>query len=370
MASKEKSKSILDYVSENMQTFFDMPFTKVDALVLAQFIYMDFTKLVGKNCGVPVSQLYKAEEFEALTCDTFYPKRNVKLLTALCASPRFRDITLNLFTDKYNERIEEQFCAICFVLPTGENVISFRGTDTSLIGWKEDFNMAFLSPVPSHISAVNYLNETAKNISGDIYLVGHSKGGNLSRYALAFCEDSVKERVKSIYNFDGPGFVEPILEHDNYKKTSDKAYKFVPSGSAVGGILENSNAFDIIRSNGLGFFQHNPFSWVISENDFESCENFTAMSKHISNTFSQWFRDLNPSQTKILVDTVFSIISASNAKTVHQFARYAIREREVVTAQFKELDPEVAQYVKDALAIFAKIYFANVFTKKDEDEML
>lgn len=365
MPNKEKSKSILDYVKENFQTFTQLPFNKVDALVLAQFIYNDFSKLVGQNNGVSISSLYKAEEFEYLTCKTFYPKRNVNLLTALCASPRFRDITLNFFTDKYNEHIEEQFCAICFILPNGDNVISFRGTDTSLIGWKEDFNMAFLSPVPSHVSAVNYLNETAKNINGDIYLVGHSKGGNLSRYALAFCDESIKERIKFIYNFDGPGFVESILEHQNYKQTSGKAFKFVPSGSSVGGILESSNCIDIIKSNGLGFFQHNPFSWVIKDADFENCANFTNMAKHISSTFTQWFKDLNPSQIKILVDTIFSVITTSNASTVHEFAKYALKERDSVLAEFKELDPEVSQYVKDALAIFVKIYFANVFLKKE-----
>ena len=42
--------------------------------------------------------------------------------------------------------------------------IAFRGTDATLLGWYEDFNMLLMDEVPAQNSASNYLKEIANKI--------------------------------------------------------------------------------------------------------------------------------------------------------------------------------------------------------------
>ena len=57
---------------------------------------------------------------------------------------------------------EEQFSALEIVLGKKESFISFGGTDDTLIGWKEDFNMCFLSPIPAQTDAKAYLEDVCR----------------------------------------------------------------------------------------------------------------------------------------------------------------------------------------------------------------
>ena len=188
--------------------------------------------------GMPLVDLYRADWFEAMTRDLWDPEGLVRLLGAVAASPRLRDLRVCCYVDDFDESAEKQFSACTLRLPRGAAYVSFRGTDNSVVGWKEDFNMAFETGVPSQIAAVSYLERVAPTIEGGIYLGGHSKGGNLAAYALARCPADVAGRVVRAFSHDGPGFKRGFLAERDFEPISDVIHRTVPEESVVGMLMD------------------------------------------------------------------------------------------------------------------------------------
>lgn len=161
---------------------------------------------------------------------------------AVASNPRFSDIEMGAFLEQFDGEEQTQFAAVTYLLPSGALVVAYRGTDDSLVGWKEDFNMAFQYPVPAQATAADYLARVAalwKDVP--IVLTGHSKGGNLAVYAAMNASDEVKDRVERIYSLDGPGFPESVVNSFEYASVSDRIVKIVPDSSVVGMVLETPN---------------------------------------------------------------------------------------------------------------------------------
>ena len=78
------------------------------------------------------------------------------------ANPRFSGIEMGAFLEQFDGDEQTQFAAVTYRLPSGMLVVTFRGTDDSLVGWKEDFNMAFQYPVPAQVTAADYLTRVAE----------------------------------------------------------------------------------------------------------------------------------------------------------------------------------------------------------------
>ncbi len=364
---KNKNYTLLDYARENMDSFADAPFNEVDALIFAQFCYIDFGRLVSDvhdaKPWVSTASLNRAEEFEFMVQKTFFPASNRELLVALCASPRYRDVYINYFVDKLDVEVEQQFAAITYKLPTGEIIVAFRGTDSTMVGWKEDFNMTFLTPAPCQVSAVEYLEAVVAATKGAVYVVGHSKGGHLATYSISHASKDTQKRVISVYNLDGFGFPTDILQQQKHEGVEHKVTKIMPEGSVVGIMLESIGAVKIVKSNRLGIRQHETFSWLLNGNSFLQSESTTRNVKYMDKTLNSWINSLEPEQRKTFVDTVFSIIYAINVETVSEFVPKLIKERETIRSTIKEIDPETADCVKQVLKTFVKISFEHVFSK-------
>ena len=195
----EKPVSIIEYAETELSTLAQKPFDVVDSLVLSQLCYMNLgTEVAGLSQdaeAVSIQSLYKAELFDTYTSATLIPEKNRELIKVLCASPRYRDIKVNWFMESTDIEKEQQFCAMTFFLPTGEIYIAFRGTDTTINGWKEDFNMFFLDIIPGQIQAADYLSSVAARTDNPVYVGGHSKGGNLAMYAASFVSKDIQERI-------------------------------------------------------------------------------------------------------------------------------------------------------------------------------
>ena len=367
---KNKSLDIIEYSKNKFKDFFQEPINEVDALILAQLTYFDFQGIVGgleeKKEWRSVASLYKAENFSFMTSKIIQSEFNLELFAALCASPRYRDIIVNFYVEKHSVDEEEQFAAITFKLPTGEIVVAYRGTDTTMIGWKEDFNMTFLSPVPSQLSAADYLQQVADKTSENIYIVGHSKGGNLAVYGAAHSATSIQDRINAIYNFDGPGFSKEFLESDDYGYVGNKIIKFIPEGSIVGMLLENSGNINFVQSSGLGVLQHIAFSWKIANDKFQKTENNSGIAKKIDRDIDAWVSELDLHDRKIFIDTVFSIISSANINTLYDFTKLGLKETEVIYKAIKELkekDEKTYFGVKEIFDKFLRISLTSKFEK-------
>ncbi|MDD6189907.1 MAG: DUF2974 domain-containing protein, partial [Clostridiales bacterium] len=178
--------SIIEYVEQELHTLNEKPFTEVDSLVLSQLSYLRMGSLVpglGRPGGIPLAGLLKAEYFDRIFHHVRAPEQNKRLLVAACASPRFRNLVLCDYVEERDTVEEKEFSAVTFLMGDGRRYLAFRGTGADLVGWKEDFNMAFKTPVPAQKAALEYVAHAAR-VSRDILLLGgHSKGGNLAAYS-------------------------------------------------------------------------------------------------------------------------------------------------------------------------------------------
>lgn len=368
---KDKSEStILEYLDNVRDSFSKTPFHEIDALILSQMSYLNLENLVpliGDNSpSIPISSLYKSEEFDGMVKDTLTPSLNIELIRKICASPRYREVTLHNYSNKYSELSEEQFSAVTFTLTTGENVVAFRGTDLTITGWKEDFNMFFLSPVPSQISAVSYLEEVSTKITGDIFITGHSKGGNLAVYSSAFSKKELQSRIIKVYSLDGPDFPKDIMENSDYLCMEKKVLKVVPEGSLIGIMFENTTKPKIIKSSNFSFLQHDPFSWKCQETTFEESEEFSNNIQHLDKTINTLIYELDVSKRKLLVDTLFEIISSTKIHSLNDISISIVKEKDSIKKALKEVDEETGKCIKEMLKKLAKISFEIQKDRIDE----
>lgn len=361
---KGQGMNVIEYIDTQHLSFEEKPLDEIDSLIFSLISYLKLDKIVGMESEewIPLSQIHKEEDQEYLLTNTFYPSKSQELIHAIGTNPRYQNVTMNYHTEKLDKDTEEQFSAITFQLPTGELLIVYRGTDTAVVGWKEDMNMTFLSPVPSQLSAVEYLEFVASKTEAPMYLMGHSKGGNLAIYSSAFCEKEIHNRIQRIYSLDGPGFSSGTLDSIYHKDIIDKVVNYIPEQSIIGLFLDSVGEVNFINSNRIAMLQHNGFMWVIDENGFEPSEK-SRYSRQIDESFNLWIDELNIEQRKLFVDTLFSVIDVSKAENVTDLTRYMIKEYEAIWDKIKEIDEETSACIRKMLKRLVKL---NVSIYKGE----
>jgi hypothetical protein len=353
--------NIIDYVKSEMRTFKEWPFHAVDSLVLSQLAYLSFRDLVpgpyDDEPSVPIRDLYRAECFERLSGKTFNPDINIALLTAIAASPRFREISLNYYTNEIDTELQMQFSAITFFPDDDLVYIAYRGTDGTLIGWKEDFNMAFTYPLPAQEAGLLYMNTVSGFVpkSANILTGGHSKGGNIAVYAAMKCHSSFRKRITEIYNHDGPGFLQEVLDSDEFRAIGDRVRKTLPQSSVFGMLLHQQECYSVIESNGFsGFVQHIPFNWVVENADFRYLEKLKSGSLHTQDTINDWLLKLTPEERKNFIDTLFQLVEATEAHKLTDLTADWPKAVLKFLSAAKELDPEAKKFVQKAISDFFK----------------
>ena len=250
--------NIVSYAERAFDTFDERPFSSVDSLILAWFSYFHLNgAFEGAAAGeaLALTRLYRSELFDEMFRDFWDAPSTLRLFAAVTASRRFRDMRALHYVESFDSAEEKQFAAVSFQLTDNLAYVAFRGTDSSLIGWKEDFSMAFKSPVPAQESAARYLSDTAKHLRGALLVGGHSKGGNLAVYAAAECDRAVQDRIVRVYSHDGPGFLESVLQSDAFRRIADRIEKTLPQSSVVGMLLEHQERYSIVRSNRVSFLR-------------------------------------------------------------------------------------------------------------------
>lgn len=368
--NKGKHETIYEYAEREFDSFEEVPFHQVDSLILAELCYLDFSIFFEKNKKdwIPLSFMYKKECFNDLFQYTIFTAKDQKLFTSLCASPRYRDIKIGRYVTKYDVETQEQFSAVTFLLPTGQYVCGYRGTDVGVVGWKEDFNMLYLSPVPSQISAVRYLKEVSSEVNGSLILLGHSKGGNLAVYAALFAGKQIEPRIDKVYNLDGPGFQEDVLDVLKNSKVKDKIIKIMPEGSFIGVILNTVEHTIWIKSNRIGFMQHDAHAWLSENCTFVTSKGVTAPVRHMDQRFHSLTNHLSMEERKVAIDTVFSILQDLNAEKLSDLAPLLVKENERIRMALRDLDEETANCIKECFRQFMKISFASVVGKREDSE--
>lgn len=305
--------NIFDYLKWRGDITMDIvPLGDADRLILAELSYVEFTndgpRPIGELCEEMLKKIEVIKESGA-KLDVIHHAKDVKLLEALKDSPRFKNLLLAHCHKRTDKRREEQFAAMTVYLPNDTAAVVFRGTDWSLVGWKEDFNMAYCDVLPAQESAVEYLNRIGNLHDGRIVTLGHSKGGNLAVYASAFCNTEVRGRIADVTSLDGPGFNEKIMASDEYRKISKKIRTYIPKASIVGTLFSRMGEFSIIESKGAGVMQHIPYNWDIMASGFVVAAKRDGTGQLVESAIAEWINSMTADERRNFIDTAWSVLS-------------------------------------------------------------
>ena len=290
--------------------FSQAPLNPVDALIFSSLCYTEFGEIVTDDPIRPgffrdaVDHFFSLPDYEK----RIRVKKDLELLLEAAESPRFRNVGLCFYRDEMIEEEESQFAAMTFLLDDGSAFLAYRGTDYTLVGWKEDFNMSFQDTVPAQRKAVEYLQEFAGVFSGPMYLGGHSKGGNLAVYAASRCPEALQSRILAVYNNDGPGFTESLMGDPGYRAMVPKIHSYVPESSVVGLLLEHEEPCMIIKSRQVSILQHDEYSWEVLGGDFVRVEDISGDSRFINGTLHQWLAGKTRQERNAFVDAMFELL--------------------------------------------------------------
>lgn len=346
--------TIIEYLKEYGNiSFRESPMNEVDSLVLCQFAYLKFDGIVpGVEENLPSVKLKDLEgnpDYEKLYADERYEKVNRKLVTAMLAGKRYRNMKINCYVNFIEKEWETQFSAVTLMLDDGTIYVAFRGTDETIVGWKEDFNMAFQSPVPGQAYSVKYLNAVGARLHRPFYVGGHSKGGNLAVYSSMNCRPEIQDRIIRIYNMDGPGFRPEVLKDANYSMIARRVEKILPHSSLVGMLFESDMHFKVVESRTFGLLQHNPYTWLVKDGKLVEVKDIYESRKKMDNTLNEWILSLDEEQLRVFVDTLFQVINASQAEDLIQFTAEWRKSMNGIVAALKEVDEQTASILKEVI---------------------
>lgn len=351
--------NIIDYAREEQRSFEELPFNEVDALILAQLAYEDIPRLVpalddernmygtfrGRIRHFPMDRHNLRQSAKALLRAPFSaitlkqmdevlhggadsacqhqvhavnftdPAIMHSFVRTVAANPRFSGLRVGAFAERFDTDEQTQTAALTFLLPDGTLVLSFRGTDDSLVGWKEDFNMAFQYPVPAQRMAADYICAVAKLWPGDMILTGHSKGGNSAVYAAMNAPAKIRKRIAAVYSLDGPGFPEHVVTSEPYLSTVSKVHKIVPDSSIIGMVLETPEPCVVVKADCEGLMQHFAFAWQVEGDAFVRVDDIAPSSHEFNSSFNRWMTGLSREEREHAVDALFQVIHASGTTT-------------------------------------------------------
>lgn len=343
------------------------PFNEIDNVILSYLAYADFGELLQEekrrvSIETCWKRFCKKHDLANVRESKLFIERAPLLLEDMVRGARFRGTKVVYFREVFDKEKVQQFAALVFLLPDGTKYVSFRGTDLSITGWKEDFLMSFTAETEGAKEAVSYLNEVAACVEGDLILGGHSKGGNFAMFAAAFCDDAVKERILKVYNNDGPGFREEIVRSAAYRELLPKITNIVPQTSIIGRLLSNEAAHTVVKSTAAGIFQHDVTTWEVTKDKFVRAEP-DAFSDFVEKSLGTWLETMDDEARKSLVETVFSMIEMTEAETFVEFGENLFKNTGLIIKGFGKLPKEKRSELTAALGGLAEAGRATVLDK-------
>ena len=406
--------TVLDYLKEyGDYTLTEMPFSEVDSLILSQFSYLKFDEIVPEAQGkqaqtampeapvmsaggerkedrseaaehgvvqkaemtgaaaVSLEEMFRHEKYDSLYGDERYRRDNTALFLGMYGSRRFHNTRITSYVNRIDLDTEMQFSAVTIHLPDGMVYVAFRGTDETIVGWKEDLNLAFSEPVPGQLMSVEYLNHTAETFAGDFYVGGHSKGGNLAVYAAMNCRKEVRDRIVTIYDHDGPGFRPEVKAQSAYGEIEGRIRKTVPRSSLVGMLLYSEGEYEVVESKTIGLAQHNPYTWLVKEDAFLIVKDIRTGRKFMDKALNQWILSLSQEEMHTFVDTFYQVILASETDNLIDLTGNWMKSLHRIRMALKEIEPETEQAIWQIMRALLDIISANMkerFRNRNETE--
>ena len=309
--------NIFDYLTwRGDLTFTQDPPNAVDALIFSTLTYVGYGETAERPPESAASLRRCAEEFFALENpeSRVRSKKDMELLRCAAATARFGQCGLCLYRSVLLPEQETQFAAMTFLLDDGSMFLAYRGTDNSLVGWKEDFNMTFQQTIPAQRLAQEYIREAALAHTAPMRVAGHSKGGNLAVFAAARCSPTVRKRILTVYNNDGPGFTKYMIGDPGYNAIVPRIQTYIPQSSVIGMLLEHEEPFIVIRSKSVGIMQHDPYSWEVEGPHFLPVQEVTESSQFLDATIKNWFAGMTNGERNQLVEVLYGLLTTGEVE--------------------------------------------------------
>ena len=408
---------IIDYAHTETRSFADLPFNEIDALIISTLIYEDVAsvcptlmldetrsgsfaarirafepkhpliwlkgiwhpELESVSLDEANRELHRSPEthaddkpHEAQMVSVVNPDLTHDLFQAAGENPRYANVRLGAVVEHINQGEQTQFAAATFQLPDGHKrrkptykgtlVISFRGTDDSLTGWREDFNMAFTYPVPAQKQAADYLEKVGRLWpNARIMLTGHSKGGNIAIYAAMNARDQIKDRIERIYAFDSPGFNQDVVSSYEYGTIVDRITKLVPEFSIIGMLLQSSprEHMIVVKSNADGLMQHSCYTWLMDGDRFDTVPALSESSRDFRGALNTWLNGMTQRQREHGVEALFRVLSSGGHSTITQLRTDGMKALPGLFSSYVGLDSEDRHYINQAIMLLAGTRFTH-----------
>lgn len=339
----------------------EMTFNEVDSLILCQLSYLNFENLVptldDNDHYINFQDLINEDLLIIKLCEgTLDPKLNRRLLKLIRKKERFKKMKINYFVKKFNPRVSKQFCASTFIFDCFAH-ITFQGTDPSIIGWKEDFEISCLEKIPAQEEAVNYLNKVCSVYHGPIYVGGHSKGGNLAYYSVLNCSPINRERIIKVYNHDGPGFkTDDLFKTDAYNELKSRMIKIVPQDTIVGLLMNHNDCHEVVECYGKSIIQHNAYTWKINNiGHLSFIESKSIRYKVFAKASKEWMDNISDEERKRFIDNFFTLIGANGNVGVIDVIKHPFLYIKSVRKKKKKMPKEERQFIHHIIFSYGPI---------------
>ena len=333
------------------------PWNEIDGLLIATISYLDFHG--GKDPkGWTLEEMARIGLLREGTSSSFAGRK--KAFEAMAAGERFRNCRMHHAIALTDAEIGMQFSALCLDLPDGTTCVAFRGTDNTLIGWREDFDMAYTTRVPAQEAAILYLSRAAALSKRPLRLAGHSKGGNLAVYAATYARKSVQNRIESIWSYDGPGMNRETSQTEEYLRIKDKIRSFVPQTSIIGMLMDYYEPYTVVRSTAGGISQHEPLTWQIYGPRFETLPSIDRTAIVTRETLHEWLQNSDPEQRAAFVEALFSMAESTKATKMSELTGEKLKTLLTMVGNRKDVDPETRRVFTHLMAQAVTLGFGNV----------
>lgn len=334
-------------------------FNDVDNLLLAQLIYVDFGEIVpgpqtGESIGLAEAseRFWQTHEEKEILEKVSMTKSAPFVMRKMAKTKRFADIRLSYYINDISDEEQSQFSVMCVSLEDDSIYVSYSGTDDTIVGWRENFNMGFLAETPGQLKSVSYLNGIAERFTGkDIRVGGHSKGGNLAVYASVNCKSAIRERIVSVYSNDGPGFKREMVESEEFQQMLPRIRNILPESSIVGMLLEHRGDYEVVKSTERGVQQHDAMSWEVLGTSLVHARDVASESILLDETMKNWIDQLNPEERREIVETVFDMLEEAQIYTVDDLYHCTWKQLQEIMKAKSRLPEETQQLFAKALKL-------------------
>ena len=346
--------NIMDYISwRGDLTFAQSPFNEVDNLILACFSYVNLDRIpaVTRQKGIELKKLVKEfkklHTIKELEADKSFIRLAPFMMFEMAESVRFGNCVIRNYVNEIVTEAEQQFSAVEIVLDDGTSYISFRGTDDTIIGWKEDFNVS-TGVVPDLDRDVEYMQRISDKASGMLRVGGHSKGGNLAIYGSVMCK-SVHDKILEIYSNDGPGFSKEFQESPETAEMMPKIIRIIPEYSIIGTLLEHEKQPIIVASTSRGLLQHDGFSWEVQGPGLVRRDSLNKTALRFIEILHKWIDGMDMEQKRLLIEDLFATLQASGYENLSEVQSGGLKSLAAMVKRLDKFAPESRGMMQELL---------------------